>query len=479
MSITLLGSLGILGRCWWNRRSATLFTDGRFTIQAKEEAPESACISIGPLLEAIGDYLAGRSASGSPWPLRDSRWRVGRSLRRRQGRMSAGWPSRPWWINFARSRTPPKSTEFGTRRGLGSEVMEETIRLIRPGVTELEIAAEIGYRMRRKGASGESFEAIVAAGPRSALPHARPTARRIGKNELVVLDLGAILRHYCSDLTRTVYVGRAPSRVRRWYQAVLEAQAAARDALRSGVTAGAVDAAARGVLQRKGLGRYFVHSTGHGIGLEIHEDPRLARGQKKALGNWQRGDLGTWCIHRRCRGNPDRRRCPGYPSRRRNPDYCSAGIPRTLNNYMKGSKKQPQTSELSVPGVDLGQLERLLSFMSEHGLEEFEYAHGDLRIRLKKAITPPSAPPDWALPAAPAVAASGTPAPAPAPRSRSAHCGRRASNRSPRQPRPKSSTSSSRRSWARSMPAQVPRRGHSYGWGTWLKLARRSASSKP
>jgi Xaa-Pro aminopeptidase len=166
---------------------------------------------------------------------------------------------------------------------LGSAVMEEAIRLIRPGVTELDIAAEIGYRMRRKGASGESFEAIVAAGPRSALPHARPTSRRIGKNELVVLDLGAILRHYCSDLTRTVYVGRAPARVRRWYQAVLDAQSAARDALKSGVTAGAIDAAARGVLQRRGLGKYFVHSTGHGIGLEIHEEPRVARGQKKVL----------------------------------------------------------------------------------------------------------------------------------------------------------------------------------------------------
>jgi Xaa-Pro aminopeptidase len=137
--------------------------------------------------------------------------------------------------------------------------------------------------MRRKGASGESFEAIVAAGPRSALPHARPTARRIGKNELVVLDLGAILRRYCSDLTRTVHVGKASTRVRQWYHAVLSAQAAARDALRPGATCGDVDAAARNFLQFKGLGRYFVHSTGHGIGLEIHEDPRIARDQKKLL----------------------------------------------------------------------------------------------------------------------------------------------------------------------------------------------------
>jgi Xaa-Pro aminopeptidase len=137
--------------------------------------------------------------------------------------------------------------------------------------------------MRQAGASGESFESIVAAGPRSALPHARPTTHRIGKNELVVLDLGAILRHYCSDLTRTVHVGKACLRVRQWYQAVLEAQEAARDALKCGVKCGAVDAAARNVLQHKGLGRYFVHSTGHGIGLEIHEEPRIARDQKKVL----------------------------------------------------------------------------------------------------------------------------------------------------------------------------------------------------
>src|ERR1019366_4183296 len=104
-----------------------------------------------------------------------------------------------------------------------------------------------GYRMRLKGASGESFEAIVAAGPRSAMPHACPTARRIGKSELVILDLGAILRHYCSDLTRTVYLGRVPSEIRRWYRAVLEAQQAALDALHAGVAAGTVDGAARRV----------------------------------------------------------------------------------------------------------------------------------------------------------------------------------------------------------------------------------------
>jgi Xaa-Pro aminopeptidase len=166
---------------------------------------------------------------------------------------------------------------------LGSEVMEEVISLVKPGIRELDLAAEADYRMRRKGASGPSFDTIVASGTRAALPHARPTEKRLRKNELVVLDLGAILRHYCSDLTRTVYVGRAPARIRRWYQAVLDAKQEALQALRAGETAGEVDRAARRVLERRGLGRFFTHSTGHGLGTEVHESPRLGRGQRQEI----------------------------------------------------------------------------------------------------------------------------------------------------------------------------------------------------
>jgi Xaa-Pro aminopeptidase len=265
--------------------SATLFTDGRFTIQAKQESPgiRTHLHRGGPLLAAIGEYLRrkrGIRAAIAPSRLSLAGWDV----LKKTGGKGTRWLAIDGVVEQLRAvKDASEISRIRDAARVGSEVMEETIRLVRPGVTELDLAAEIGYRMRRKGASGESFEAIVAAGPRSALPHARPTTRQIGKNELVVLDLGAILRRYCSDLTRTVYVGRAPMRVRRWHQAVLEAQDAARAAVRAGVATGAVDAAARGVLQRKGLGRYFVHSTGHGIGLEIHEDPRLARGQKGLL----------------------------------------------------------------------------------------------------------------------------------------------------------------------------------------------------
>jgi Xaa-Pro aminopeptidase len=280
----LSGFTGDSGALLIESATVTLFTDGRFTTQAKQEAPGIRVhIHSSSLLEAVGDHLRRNRrvrVAVAPSRLSLAGWNT---LKKAAGK-GVRWAPREGLVEGLRA--VKETSEIAVIRQaarVGSEVMEEAIQLIRPGVTELEVAAEIGFRMRRKGASGESFDAIVAAGSRSALPHARPTTRRIGKNELVVLDLGAILRHYCSDLTRTVYVGRAPSRIRRWYQAVLEAQEAARDALRNGVTAGAVDAAARSVLQRKGLGRYFVHSTGHGIGLEIHEDPRIARGQKRLL----------------------------------------------------------------------------------------------------------------------------------------------------------------------------------------------------
>jgi Xaa-Pro aminopeptidase len=280
----LCGFSGDSGALLVEPSSATLFTDGRFAIQAREETRGIRLhVHKGPLLEAVGNHLRARKrhrVAVTPSRLTLAGWKT---LRKAAGG-HLKWVALDGVVERLRAvKDAGELEQIRDSARLASQVMEEIICLIRPGMTELEIAAEIGYRMRRKGASGESFEAIVASGPRSALPHARPTTRRIGKNELVVLDLGAILRRYCSDLTRTVHVGKASARVRRWYRSVLDAQAAAREALRPGVTCSAVDAAARTLLQHQGLGRYFVHSTGHGIGLEIHEDPRIARDQKTLL----------------------------------------------------------------------------------------------------------------------------------------------------------------------------------------------------
>src|SRR5262249_29156597 len=128
---------------------------------------------------------------------------------------------------------------------LGSRALEETLALLRPGMTELEIAAEIEYRMRRYGGGRPSFETIVASGPRAALPHARATSRPIQPKEFILLDLGVILDGYSSDMTRTVFLGKAPSKAARMYGAVLEAVLEAEGAVAAGTPCEAVDAAAR------------------------------------------------------------------------------------------------------------------------------------------------------------------------------------------------------------------------------------------
>jgi Xaa-Pro aminopeptidase len=148
---------------------------------------------------------------------------------------------------------------------------------------ERDLAAELEYRMRRLGAEKPSFETIVAGGVRSALPHAQPTSAPLRAGDLVVVDMGAFQDGYASDMTRMLFLGRPTARVKRTYRAVLEAQLAAIDCVRAGVPVAQVDRAARRVLKGYGLDRAFVHSTGHGLGLEIHEPPRIGKRDKSVL----------------------------------------------------------------------------------------------------------------------------------------------------------------------------------------------------
>src|SRR5262249_25406200 len=145
------------------------------------------------------------------------------------------------------------------------------------GRTEQSIAAEIELALRKAGFSRPAFETIVASGPNGALPHARPTSRAIQAGEATVLDFGGGYDGYCVDLTRTVQGGSVSAAVQGLDVAAAEAQDAAIRAVRPGVVASAVDGAARSVLDRHGLGEAFGHGTGHGLGLELHEDPRIGR----------------------------------------------------------------------------------------------------------------------------------------------------------------------------------------------------------
>ncbi len=151
------------------------------------------------------------------------------------------------------------------------------------GMGEVELAGVVEEAMRRAGAEEYSFPTIVAFEENAAYPHTSPTGRRLGKGEVVLIDLGARLHGYCSDITRTMAFGQLPERSREIAEAVLEAQLAGIDAIAPGVKAEEPDAAARSILEKRGLAKYFIHSLGHGVGIDVHEAPRLSRASEEEL----------------------------------------------------------------------------------------------------------------------------------------------------------------------------------------------------
>ena len=165
-----------------------------------------------------------------------------------------------------------------------SAVLQGVMADIRAGLTEVDVALALETGMRRTGFSRPAFDTIVASGPNSALPHARAGDRRLAEGDLVVLDFGGVYNGYCVDLTRTVSVGTPSPETARLYDAVRRAQAGAVAAVGPGVATAAVDAAARNSLTSDGYGETFGHGTGHGLGIEVHEAPRVARAHPASLG---------------------------------------------------------------------------------------------------------------------------------------------------------------------------------------------------
>jgi Xaa-Pro aminopeptidase len=184
------------------------------------------------------------------------------------------------------------------RRGAAalSEVAGAIGTMVAAGRSEIEIARDVDTALERAGFSQPAFPTIVAAGPNSALPHARPSGRRLAKGDLVLLDFGGVLDGYCVDLTRMAALGPVDARAGSIFEAVRDAQRAALSAIRAGVPASDVDGAARRLLEDRGLGPAFLHSTGHGLGLEVHEAPRLARADPDAEGAGERLLSGMVCT---------------------------------------------------------------------------------------------------------------------------------------------------------------------------------------
>lgn len=147
---------------------------------------------------------------------------------------------------------------------------------IKPGITELEIASEIVSFMKKSGAEALAFDPIVVSGERGALPHGEPTDKKIEKGELLTIDMGAVVNGYHSDMTRTVAIGEISSDKKVVYNIIFSAQFRAINMLKSGVKASDVDFAARDAIEKAGFAKFFIHSTGHGVGLNVHEDPKIS-----------------------------------------------------------------------------------------------------------------------------------------------------------------------------------------------------------
>lgn len=272
------GFTGSNGALLVSGHAVTLFTDPRYTIQAGLEAAAKVVVAKGPLETAVVKKLGA---------FRRIAFENGRISFRS---MAALQKAKGDWLALddtcEKLRMVKSEGEQAAIRAsvdLNSAALAAAMQHFQVGMTETDLAAEIEYRMRRLGAEKAAFETIVAFGERSALPHAHPGAAKITGRGLLLIDMGAFLNGYASDMTRMAHLGTVPAQTRKLFKAVQEAQLAAIDRVRAGVTTASVDAAARKVLETHGYGEAFVHSTGHGLGLEIHELPRIGKKDKTRL----------------------------------------------------------------------------------------------------------------------------------------------------------------------------------------------------
>lgn len=279
----LTGFTGSNGMLLLERDRAVFLTDPRYRIQAAQQVSCPSQVGSGPLLPRIIGLIKRRRIPR----LGVERNRIGfEQYDYLRSELPVGASIEPVNGVVERLRMVKSESEIALIRqsvATNSRAFEAAAAALKPGKREFEVAAELDFRMRKFGAEAQAFDTIVTSGERSALPHARPTDTAIAANQLVLVDAGAIQTGYASDMTRMLYLGSPSRRLKELYRTVLEAQLAAIDAVRPGISAGRVDRAARDVFKLAGLDKSFVHSTGHGLGLEIHEPPRIGRKDKMRL----------------------------------------------------------------------------------------------------------------------------------------------------------------------------------------------------
>jgi Xaa-Pro aminopeptidase len=283
----LTGFSGSAGSVLVTADDALLVTDGRYRTQSAEQIAEAgvdARVEIGATMAGQREIFATAVADSGTVGLEEHSitWAEQREL----AEAFAGIEVIPAGTPVEELRRVKDAGEIDRIRAacaIASEAFEALLPRLASGMTEREFALALEFGMRDRGASGNSFDPIIASGPNGAKPHARPSDRVIGRNELVVCDFGCIVDSYCSDMTRTVSVGDPGPDARRVYEVVLASQRAGRDAVAADVECADIDRASRDVIAEAGWAEAFSHSTGHGVGLEIHEAPRVAATARDTL----------------------------------------------------------------------------------------------------------------------------------------------------------------------------------------------------
>ena len=279
------GFRGSTGFLYLSKARRVLMTDSRYTVQAREEAKEFEILEIsneygyGELLKRLLEEEQIEILG-----FEDLHIIYADLMKFQETCQRAVW--RPLGDRLNRLRIVKTQAELALLKKaqtIGDQAFTYVLGEIRPGITELEIAAKLDYFMKSRGALGNSFDTIVASGVNSAMPHAIPSEKKIESGDFVTMDFGCIYEGYCSDMTRTIVVGKAGKRQREIYDIVLQAQRAALDVIKAGMTGIQVDRAARDIIAEAGYGAYFRHALGHSVGLFIHEEPRLSPKGKEVL----------------------------------------------------------------------------------------------------------------------------------------------------------------------------------------------------
>ena len=271
----LTGFAGSDGALLVSAGKPVLLVDGRYTTQAGRQAPGSRVVVYRDKASGIADALSAGGIGQVGFEPAVMSAEFLDALRRKAKRVRF----KPLQAQLGAIRAVKDAGEIAQIRKairIATGALRSTLERVRPGVSERDIAIELEYAMRRGGAEAASFDTIIASGPNSALPHARPGTRRLRRGDLVVVDYGAVWQGYHSDETCTFVVGRAGRRHETIYALVKEAHDRALEAVRAGVACRDVDAAARGIIERAGYGPRFSHGTGHGVGLDVHDAPRLS-----------------------------------------------------------------------------------------------------------------------------------------------------------------------------------------------------------